>query len=76
MPTTEERYSELRKLIEGLPPPTPRQLEEQRFDFAYGNLATSTNHKPSRAAFWWLAQERGWTVEQFRVWAEGREWLP
>ena len=67
---------ELLALIRGAPSPTPEQLEEHRFDFAYGNLAASTNHKPSRAAFLWLAQERGWTVEQFNKWAAGREWLP
>ena len=67
---------ELLALIRGAPSPTPEQLEEQRFDFAYGNLAASTNHKPSRGAFLRLAQERGWALEQFHKWAAGKEWLP
>ena len=67
---------ELLALIRGAPSPTPEQLEEQRFDFAYGNLAASTNHKPSRAAFESMPKDRGWTVEQFNKWAEERKWLP
>ena len=67
---------ELLALIRGTPSPRLEQLEEQRFDFAYGNLAASTNHKPSRAAFESLAKDRGWTVEHFNKWAEGKEWLP
>jgi hypothetical protein len=67
---------ELLALIRNTPLPTPEQLEEQRFDFAYGNLAASTNHKPSRAAFESLAKDRGWAAEQFNKWAEGKEWLP
>ena len=53
---------ELLALIRGAPSPTPEQLEEQRFDFAYGNLAASTNHKPSRAAFESMAKDRGWAA--------------
>ncbi len=68
-------YDKLRQLIETFLQ-TPEQLEEQRFDFAYGNLAASTNHKPSRAAFESLAAERGWSIQRFSKWAEGREWLP
>lgn len=71
-----DRYEALRKLIMSAPPMTPEQQEEQRLDFAYGNLACSTNHKPSRAAFWKVAHERGWTQERFDSWAHGREWLP
>jgi hypothetical protein len=71
-----EKYAELRKLIEGARPMTPEEQEAQRFDWAYGNLACSTNHKPSRAAFLWLAQERGWAIEQFHKWAADKEWLP
>lgn len=67
---------ELLALIRNAPSPTPEQLEKQRFDFAYGNLAASTNHKPSRAAFESMAKDRGWTVEQFNKWAEERKWLP
>ena len=67
---------ELLALIRGAPSPTPEQLEEQRFDFAYGNLAASTNHKPSRAAFESMAIERDWSFQRFSKWAEGKEWLP
>jgi hypothetical protein len=46
----------------------------QRLNFAYGNLACSTNHKPSRDAFKKLAQEQGWSETRFDLWAEGRTW--
>jgi hypothetical protein len=55
---------------------TAEEYEMQAMDWAYGNLAASANHKPSRAAFSELAVERGWSQEQFNTWAEGREWLP
>lgn len=54
---------------------TEREREEQRLDFAYGSLACSTNHKPSRKAFRVVAlEERGWTEEEFERWASEREW--
>jgi hypothetical protein len=72
-------HDELRELMEkvkNLPAPSPEEHEMQSFDWAYGNLAASTNHKPSKAAFWKLASERGWSVARFEEWAKGREWLP
>jgi hypothetical protein len=68
--TLEELYEKVRKL----PPMTERQREEQGFSFSYGNLACTTNHKPTRAAFAKLARDRGWTEEQFAAWADTREW--
>lgn len=48
--------------------------EEQRLDFAYGNLAASTNHKPCRDAFRKLAAEQfGWSTETFDRWADARK---
>ena len=69
-------YEELSRLVRVAPSPTPEELEAQRFDFAYGNLAASTNHRPSRAAFFQLALERGWTTERFEAFAKDKEWLP
>ena len=57
-----------------LPPPTPREQEENAFDFAYGNLALSTNHRPQRAAFLTMARSRCWTLDQFNKWAHEKEW--
>lgn len=54
--------------------PTPREREEQVFSLAYGNLAMTTNHRPSRAGFAKMAEERGWTKEEFDVWAATRQW--
>ena len=68
---------ELYRLIEQakkLPPMTGEKLEEQAMDFAYGNLAASTNHRPTRRAFAALARDRGWTEERFAEWAKKREW--
>lgn len=72
----EDEYMKLKELARLAPEPTAEQREFQRFDFAYGNLACSTNHKPSREAFRNLALERGWSKDQFEKWAEEREWLP
>lgn len=58
-----------------LPPPmTRREREAQLFDFAYGNLACTNNHKPTREAFAKLAQERGWTEKEFEMWAARYTW--
>jgi hypothetical protein len=53
---------------------TPREREEQAIDFAYGNLAASTHHRPTRRTFEILTQRRGWTAEQFEAWAKDKEW--
>jgi hypothetical protein len=53
---------------------SPIDREAQAMDFAYGNLAASTNHMPTREAFAALAAKRGWSPEAFEVWAAGREW--
>lgn len=53
---------------------SPAEAREQSLDFAYGQLAASTNHKPSRIAFKVVALERGMTEAEFDVWAAKREW--
>ena len=57
-----------------LPPMTKRQRDERDMDFAYGNFACSSNHKPQRLAFRQVAQSRGWTQEEFDKWAEDKVW--
>ena len=57
-----------------LPLMTEDQIQDQGMDFAYGNLACSTNHKPTREGFASLAKELGWTDERFAEWAAKREW--
>lgn len=51
---------------------TPREREEQALSFAYGNLAMSTNHLPTRSVFNKLALQRGWTQAEFDAWADAR----
>jgi hypothetical protein len=53
---------------------SPAESREQTLDFAYGNLAASSNHKPSRIAFKVVALERGMTEAEFDVWAADRQW--
>lgn len=65
---------ELMEHARSLPPMTERQKREQRLDFAYGNLACTTNHKPSLKAFIALAKQEGWTEAEFYAWAKDREW--
>lgn len=43
-------------------------------DFAYGNLAMTTRHRPSRDAFKKLALGRGMTAQDFDAWARGKSW--
>lgn len=72
-----QREDPLRSLawtIIKLGPATVSASPEQRLDFAYGNLAASSNHRPTRAAFAYLAMMLGWTTERFDGWAAQREW--
>lgn len=46
----------------------------QAIDWAYGNLACSTNHKPVRECFLKLALERGVSQGEFDRWAADKEW--
>lgn len=70
-----KRLENLLKRLKELPPPTERERQEQTLSFAWGNLACSTNHKPSRSAFKNLARERyGWTDEEFDAWADRMRW--
>lgn len=69
---------ELARLLEAarkLPPMTRDQRDEQTLCFAYGNLACTTNHKPSRAAFRVIAmRDMKWDRERFEAWASTKEW--
>lgn len=46
----------------------------QALDFAYGNLACSTRHKPDRETFRRLWAERKLPAEEFNAWAASRTW--
>jgi hypothetical protein len=70
-----DKLGTLLEQARALLPPTKEEREEQALGFAYGNLASSTNHKPSLIAFWEIARDRfGWTPERFIEWADGRRW--
>lgn len=67
-------YEELKRRVQQLPPPTEREQKLQRFDWVYGNLACSTNHKQDRETFrTWFARE-GFTSDEFEEWSREREW--
>lgn len=67
-------FKDLLEKVRALPEMTPREREVQSFSFAYGNLACTTNHKPTLSAFMALAWKRGWTPAQFEEWAKDKEW--
>ena len=67
-------FAALLEKVRKLPPMTPDEKFAQKLNFVYGNLACSTNHKPSRLAFAQLAQEYGWSFQKFAAWADGKEW--
>lgn len=46
----------------------------QALDFAYGNLACSTRHKPDRETFRRLWAERKLPAKEFDAWAASRTW--
>ena len=51
------------------------EYQAQLLSFAYGNLAMTTNHKPTRAAFRRVALETvGVSEQEFEEWADQREW--
>jgi hypothetical protein len=69
-PTLDELIEE----VGNLPGMTEEERAHQRLDFAYGNLAASTNHKPTRRAFLDLANEMGIDEVTFDRWAHGKKW--
>jgi hypothetical protein len=48
--------------------------ELTKLDFAYGNLACTTRHAPSREAFAKLAAKRGIPDLDFAAWAKDKRW--
>jgi len=68
MEDTKKLAQQLMNDAEKLPPMTEDERNAQRLDFAYGNLAASTHHKPERAAFAKLAFDLGWSSEKFDGW--------
>jgi hypothetical protein len=65
---------ELIEEVGNLPGMTEEERAHQRLDFAYGNLAASTNHKPTRRAFLDLANKMGIDEVAFDRWAHGKTW--
>lgn len=52
-----------------------KEKDMQRFDWAYGNLAASTNHKPSRKAFLKLFLDEGYSEADFEEFARDKVWV-
>jgi hypothetical protein len=52
----------------------PDWVRLQALDFAYGNLACSTNHKPDRDAFHDLWLKEGFTEAAWLEWAKDKVW--
>ena len=62
-PMTDEReeLSQLMAMVHALPPMTLEERIRQKISFVYGNLAASTNHRPtSRAAVASAVWEKAW----------------
>jgi len=68
--TLDELIAEVRTL----PDMTPSERAIQRLDFVYGNLACSTNHKPTLEAFLTLASSMSIEVGAFNKWADAKKW--
>ena len=69
-----KELEELIVKVRALPPMTRKQQRLQSLDFAYGNLACSTNHKPSFRAFAKIFKAEGFSKEEFLDWAWDQEW--
>ena len=52
---------------------TKNEAARQAMDFAHGNLAASSHHRPDREAFRHLWAERGLPLGEFETWAKERE---
>lgn len=72
--TTEEDIERIIAEARALPPMT-EEKKLQRLDFAYGNLACSTNHKPRYGAFKEVARTMGISRERFDEWALDKDWV-
>jgi hypothetical protein len=53
---------------------TIQDQRESALSFAYETLVSTQQHKPDRFAFWQVAQNDGWSAEDFNEWAAAREW--
>ena len=69
-----ERAADLRAQVAALPPMTEAERRAQAIDFAYGNLACTTRHKPDRETFRALALSKGFDEAWFEAWAAARTW--
>jgi hypothetical protein len=54
--------------------PSQKDHDMRAIDFAYSNLASSTNHKPRRESFRTLWEDRGLPADEFDAWAGDRVW--
>lgn len=74
VPVTDSELAELLALTKDIPV-TEDDRKLQRLDFAYGNLAASTRHRPQRAAFASVADEMGISGDVFEAWAKGKSFF-
>jgi len=72
--TSLDELSLLLEAARRLPPMTAEERALQALNFAYGNLACTTNHKPARGAFRRMTADLGWPEERFAQWADDKEW--
>lgn len=70
----DKELADLIEKVRNLPPMTRKQRRLQSLNWAYGNLACSTNHKPTRAAFAKLFRKDGFSYAEFAEWAADKEW--
>lgn len=73
--TPVNEFDDLVELVKRAPQPSKKERDLQAIGFAYSNLAMSTNHKPSRAAFKLLAMSDrfGWSEAEFDEWASTKD---
>lgn len=69
-----ERERIIREHLATLPPLTERERQIQRLSFTYGNLACTTNHKPSKSAFRRAALDTGVPEDVYDEWAARVAW--
>lgn len=69
-PTLAALIEQVRKL----PKMTGEEHLLQAISFSYGNLAMTTNHKPTRAAFRKVWVDIGLAESKFDAWADQHQW--
>jgi hypothetical protein len=74
----EDRWEDLKRFFERVPPPSPKEVAWQAIEFAYDTLARTKDRKPRRKAFKLSAIPTLTRHEvsdiEYETWARTKKW--